>query len=322
MAAAGAALWALSALPAASLELTLPVDCVPGETCHIQNHVDRDPSPGAADHTCGPLTYDGHKGTDFRLPDRAAMRAGVAVLAAAPGRVIGTRDAMPDVAQGGGGAPGVAGRECGNGVMLRHEGGWTTQYCHMARGSIAVAKGETVTRGRPLGRIGLSGATEFAHLHFAVRDPEGRIVDPFDGRQMDHLCSLPERESLWVEAPAYAGGGALAAGFAAGVPDYGAVKDGRAGRARLPEEAPAIVFWAHFYGLREGDVIALRLTGPDGAVLVEDAHRMERTRAQQFRAAGRRGNGAWAAGVYRGEAALLRGEAVHARIAASVVVGR
>jgi len=78
----------LLAAPAAagSFLLNPPVDCTLGETCFIQNFVDRDPGPGAADFTCGPMTYDGHKGTDFALPSLAAMRQGVDVLAAAPAR--------------------------------------------------------------------------------------------------------------------------------------------------------------------------------------------------------------------------------------------
>ena len=300
--------------------LGLPVDCRLGESCHIQHYVDRDPSPDAADHTCGSLTYDGHTGTDFRLADEAAMRAGVAVLAAASGTVTGTRDAMPDIARGTPGAPDVAGRECGNGVVIRHPGGWSTQYCHLARGSVAVSSGDTVAAGQPIGRIGLSGATEFPHLHFTLRNDQGAVVDPFDGRLMQHLCTLGTREGLWADPPPYAGGGALAAGFADRVPDYAEVKAGRAAAETLPAGAPALVFWAHFYGLRPGDVIALRLTGPDGATLVEDAHVMDRVRAQQFRAAGRRARGAWAPGRYAGEARLLRGEAVVARIGTEIEI--
>ena len=76
--------------------LALPLDCTLGESCFIQNYVDDDPGPGAADFTCGALTYDGHKGTDFALTSIAAMEAGVTVRAAAPGVVRGVRDGMPD----------------------------------------------------------------------------------------------------------------------------------------------------------------------------------------------------------------------------------
>lgn len=320
--AALAALIALAAPPAGAIELSLPVDCRPGETCFIQNYVDRDPGPGATDHDCGTLSYDGHKGTDFRLKDRAAMCAGVDVLAAAPGIVTGTRDGMADIARGEPGAPDLAGRDCGNGVMLRHEGGWTTQYCHLGRGSVAVARGQRVARGTRLGRIGLSGNTDYPHLHLTVRDPQGRVIDPFDAREQGQSCRFPETDRLWAAEVAlpYRGGGALAAGFADAVPDYGAVRDGTAHAGRLARSAPAIVFWAHFYGLRQGDRIVTRLTAPDGAIAAEDRHEMDRARATQFRAVGRRSDGALAAGVWRGTAALIRDGAVHDRIEAETRV--
>ncbi len=71
--------------------LSLPVDCAMGTTCTIQNHFDHDPGPGYRDYACGVLSYDGEQGTDFRLPDLVAMAEGVAVLAAAPGRVLRSR---------------------------------------------------------------------------------------------------------------------------------------------------------------------------------------------------------------------------------------
>ena len=54
------------------LRLSLPVAFEIGIACNIQNYVDQDPGPGARDYTCGRLTYDGHKGIDFRLPDVSA----------------------------------------------------------------------------------------------------------------------------------------------------------------------------------------------------------------------------------------------------------
>jgi D-3-phosphoglycerate dehydrogenase len=56
----------------------------------------------------------------------------------------------------------IAGRECGNGVVIAHEDGWETQYCHMRRGSVAVQPGERVARGQTLGLVGcgrIGGAT-------------------------------------------------------------------------------------------------------------------------------------------------------------------
>src|SRR3546814_12605893 len=66
----------------------------------------------------------------------------------------------------------------GNWVALRHDDGWVTTYAHMRNGSLAVRVGQRVARGDKLGLVGLSGNTDFPHLHFAVT--RGNVLlDPF-----------------------------------------------------------------------------------------------------------------------------------------------
>ncbi len=97
--------------------LEVPVDCGLGALCVVQNYVDQDPGPGAADHTCGPLSYDGHRGVDFRVAGVAEMSAGVPVLAAASGLVIVARDGRPD----GPAQPSKTGTpDSGNAVVIDH----------------------------------------------------------------------------------------------------------------------------------------------------------------------------------------------------------
>jgi len=91
---------------AKDLSLTLPIDCVLGDTCYVQQFVDRNAGSAHSDYNCSTLTYDGHKGTDFALPSLAAMTAGVDVLASVSGVVAATRDDMPDIIQGAVGASG------------------------------------------------------------------------------------------------------------------------------------------------------------------------------------------------------------------------
>ncbi|UYV37979.1 M23 family metallopeptidase [Rhodobacteraceae bacterium D3-12] len=146
----------------------LPVDCMIPATCYIQNFVDADPGPAARDFRCNPLSYDGHKGTDFALPTLADMARGVAVIAPAAGRVKGTRDGMDDGAYMTN-PDSIKNRKCGNGLVIDHGNGWHTQYCHLRKGSLAVRTGQQVTPGTPLGLVGQSGFAEFPHLHFSVR---------------------------------------------------------------------------------------------------------------------------------------------------------
>ncbi len=140
--------WLVSPAPSAVAQdapaLIFPVECTLGETCFLQQFVDRDPGPGARDYSCGPQSYDGHTGTDIRTADLAAMARGVAVIAAADGVVRALRDdGVPDA----GTAAMAPGQGCGNGVVLTHPNGWETQYCHLMQGSIGVAVGDTVAAG-------------------------------------------------------------------------------------------------------------------------------------------------------------------------------
>ena len=306
-----AALAALAGAPAPAQDgplelqpLLFPVDCTLGVTCHIQSYVDRDPGDGVDDYRCGTLSYDGHQGTDIRLVDAGDLERGVAVRAMADGTVTALRDGVPDT----GAEAMAAGQDCGNGLRLDHGGGWETQYCHLAQGSLAVAEGDTVLAGDRLGAIGFSGRTEFPHLHVSVRS-FGEIVDPF-APGTDRDCDAPPGVSLWAEPAPYAPGGFLSAGFAEEVPGYEAVQSGTAGVAALPATAPALVVWGYYFGNRADDLLQMTLTAPDGSVVLEEALRLGRRQAQAFRALGAaRPGGGWAPGVYRGRLALSRGGA-------------
>lgn len=289
------------AAPAAAFDLGWPIDCQLGETCHVQNYVDHDPGLGIEDFACGALTYDGHDGTDIALPSLAAMQAGVEVRAAAAGTVKGVRDGMPDISIRDPAAPALDGKDCGNGVLIDHGEGWQTQYCHMKLGSIAVTPGQAVEAGTVLGQVGLSGNTEFPHLHLAVRK-DGAELDPFDTGAAP-VCG-GDAPSLWDKPLAYEAGGMLSAGFATKVPDYPAVQDGTAGET-IAADAPALVFWAYYFGPRAGDEVRLAIAGPEGTFF-EDSFRVEKTQARAFRAGGKRLHGPLPSGQWTGTATLIR----------------
>jgi hypothetical protein len=293
------------------------VDCALGATCHVQNHVDRDPGPGHADHACGRLSYDGHAGTDFALPHLRAMRAGVDVLAAAPGIVRAVRDSWPDVSMRDADAPDLGGQDCGNGVVLDHGEGWNTQYCHLMQGSVAVRSGDEVAAGDVLGRVGLSGRTEFPHLHFAVR-LNGEAVDPFDrGDGADCTADDP----LWSDGAGfgYRPAGTIAAGLSPHLPTYDEVRDAPPdARAWPAAEGEALVAWIHGYGARAGDVVRFEIEGPGGIV-----HRHEepagRDLASIYRGSGRRApEGGWPAGEYVARIEIVRDGRVVAEAAPRV----
>lgn len=278
--------------------LSFPLACEIGRTCEVQHQVDRDPGPGVRDHRCATQTYDGHKGVDIRLLDMAAQRRGVAVLAAAPGRVARLRDGVADVSVRAPGAPSVANTECGNGVVIEHGGGWETQYCHLARGSIQVKVGDRVAAGAPIARVGLSGATEFPHLHLSVRH-QGQVVDPF-APDMASRCGA--QAGLWTaearDRMPYKPGAVLNAGFTEAQFGMEALEDGRLPAASA--DSPALIAYARAIALLPGDEVELSLKGPDGKTLAQTRRPpLTRWRAQDMVYVGkRRPATGWPRGAY------------------------
>ncbi len=292
--------------------LSLPVDCEPGQSCFVQNHVDTDPGPDARDFTCGPLSYDGHRGTDFRVATLADMRAGVRVLAAAPGRVAAVRDGMAD---DGGRGPNLEAK-CGNGVRIAHGGRWMTLYCHLRKGSIRVETGQRITAGTVLGEIGISGRADFPHLHFDLRH-RGRSIDPYTGRAMGAGCGRVAK-SYWHEATArrlaYRASGLLGMAITATRPDRGRIRDGGQRQEALLAGPRELYLWTELFGLRTGDIEEMRLLTRNGELLAEERFDPAmRNRAAQFRYIGarRKGGGGWPPGRYRGEYRLLRPDPTH-----------
>ena len=296
------------------LKLQLPVNCAMATVCDVQNYFDHDSGPGFRDYNCGNRGYDGHDGTDIRLPNLAVMRDGVAVLAAAAGRVRAVRDEMPDVSVAEVGKKALKGREAGNAVAIDHGDGWETQYSHMRRSSVRVSPGEPVYSGQILGFVGMSGNAEFPHLHFEVRH-NGVSIDPYAGPEPSQRCGLSEGEALWDKRALanldYPPAGLLQAGFADEAPSSKAVLEDTFGSSTLPVSAPALVFWIEAFGVRAGDTESLTITGPDGDVLVEKTKTVPDDKARWLRFVGKRQNkgqpsGSWPPGEYRGDYRLVR----------------
>ena len=288
--------------------LALPLQCRFGTECFIQQYVDHDAGAGAKDYRCGPRSYDGHKGTDFRLATLAAQRRGVMVVAAAGGVVRAIRNDMEDRLIEGGDMSSVKGRECGNGVLIEAPGGWEMQYCHMARGTIAVVPGQVVKSGDRLGLVGLSGDTEFPHLHLSVRH-EGRIVDPFAPDLPDNGCGAGGGRPLWsataADILAYRESQFLNAGFADRPVTVEAIENEM---ISTPSSASsAFVYYVRLIGLRRGDRVRLSISAPDGSVLAGREVGIDRDEAVRWSFVGKRAEGGgFAMGRYRASARLLR----------------
>jgi murein DD-endopeptidase MepM/ murein hydrolase activator NlpD len=298
--------FAAAALPlgasAQDISLRLPVACEIGRTCFIQKYVDHDPSPAMRDYQCGAVGEDGHDGTDIRVPSMVEQRAGVDVVAAADGKVASTREGVPDAFVREEDRERINQIGCGNAVVIDHGSGWRTAYCHMAKGSLTVRSGRQVKAGETIGRIGLSGLTEFPHLHFTVLK-DGKPVDPFAYGAPDKSCG--GGTSLWDQATrqalAYQAGSVLNKGFATGPVSMEAIETGAAGRETPSTQSPALVAYVRAIGLKGGDVQTLTLFDPDGKPIAQNkAPPLDRDKAQWMAFAGiKRPTEGFRPGLYR-----------------------
>ncbi len=297
-----------AAQSAAQPFLALPLDCTLGQTCFVEDYVDIDPGPDDLDYACGLKARNGHRGTDFALADLDAMARGVDVLAAADGVVEATRDGMPDQIYSRENAATVDGRECGNAVRIGHPNGLKTLYCHLAQGSIAVARGDRITTGDVLGQIGLSGQTTFPHVHFSVLQEDGSVVDPFLPGVQPDTCGTTG-DTLWVDPPPYTQTGFFTAGFATEQPTLATVRNGAA-RAATATPRDSLAIYVYLFHAEPGDTVSFRVTGPGGASFGHET-RVPSDATRQALHYSRAAPGAgWPAGQYTGQATLTRAGAL------------
>jgi Peptidase family M23 len=295
-----------------SPQLIFPVKCEVGKTCLVQKLVDHDPGPGRQDYRCGTLTTDGHDGVDIRLRTLQDMEAGYDVVAAADGIVLRTRDNEPDVSS-------LVrtdrdGKDAGNGVVVDHGNGWETQYSHLKSGTVAVRPGQKIIAGERLGYIGMSGNSEFPHLHFSVRH-EGRPIDPYTSATVSNQCSRAAPVSgMWAPSVAraldYVSTAAISVGLASDVPPRSVAE-----RKRTPQingrHAP-LLMWVDIIGAKDGDMEEFSIAGPGGNPVHSQQVRVASGGLSWFAYSGKRApTSGWVAGRYTGLYVLKRdGQAI------------
>ena len=291
------------------VEFAFPLNCAFGTECFIQHYPDLDPTEGAADYRCGQLSYDGHSGTDFRLHSVAQMNDGVEVLAAAPGTVIKVHDGEEDRFTNATDLASTPDAINGNGLVIDHGGSWQSVYGHLRQGSLRVAAGDRVEAGQPLGLVGVSGNSNFPHLHFTVVK-DYREIDPFSGKNLDGGCENAGA-GLWQPALAerfsYVASGLLDAGFATERPKADKIRADSYDQTALPRDARNISFWGTAYGLQTGDRVIVELFSPKNVSLARKEKDLTRNRLTRAYFVGLRRSGeAWPAGTYRGVFTLER----------------
>ncbi len=269
--------------------LTLPLDCEIGADCYIQSYVNVGTPEEPRDYACGSLSYGEHRGTDFRAFDYTLMESGIDVIAAAPGVVANVRDGMPDANFRLFGTSAVFDRGRGNVVVLEHDDGTQTAYSHLRRGSIVVQPGDRVSRGQTLAQMGMSGLTEFPHLHFEVRR-DGRFIDPFSGAARHSSCGQ-DGETLWRDSTAdmlvYPRTLIMHTGFADEILNRAAVEYGLFNTDGIGTDSDALVLHVYLAGIQPGDGFVAEITAPDGSRFVKSGRRFDDFQMAELLAIGR-----------------------------------
>lgn len=189
----------LTPIEAYSIEFKSPINCEVGKTCFVISTPDLDATENSVyNGFCGNNTVDQQQGTFFALPNAAALAQDIEIIAVADGKVMAALDGAEDRIQSEVAANDVPdNKACGNAIMIEHEDGWVTRYCHLKKGSIIAQPGTIVEAGNPIALAGASGRTSHPGLAFAVFK-NGQISDPFTTRTRMEQCG-PAYASLWAK---------------------------------------------------------------------------------------------------------------------------
>ena len=288
----------------------LPIQCQIGADCWVMNYVDYGPDDGKkTDMACLGRTYDGHKGTDFAIIDDAAMRTGVNVVAPRDGTILKVRDGELDQWS----TPEQIEyikkqrKECGNAIMIDHGSDVKTIYCHLKKNSIVVKQGQVVKTGDKLAQVGLSGMTEFPHLHFGVLK-KNKVLDPFTGYKNNQKCGR-RGTSLWNKNVKldYQPVVIQSLGFSQNIPKLDDIEQDASSPKTLSLKEDKIMFWMVLLGVQEKDEIDILVKDSNGKNFIARRMVQDKTRARQFYYAGKKLEGKrLPEGAYIGEVRVTR----------------
>lgn len=274
------------------------------------NYVDMDPAENAfKDPMCHERGYDSHKGTDIAIRSKAVMDKGVNVLAAMDGTVEKLRDGETDAFRSEEDLAAIkeSRKECGNAIVIDHGNALKTIYCHLKKDSITVQPGQDVKTGDSIGQIGLSGMTEFPHVHFGILW-EGAVMDPFTGQSNTQGCGTV-RQSLWDNAQniSYSPTEIYYTGFSTKVPDLDALDRGDKPVSEITTDEEILTFWFAAFGSMANDEINMRITNQSGQTIVKHSVIEPKTRARIFYYIGKKlENEPLQPGIYTGHVEIKR----------------
>lgn len=239
----------------------------------ISNFVDLNPTVGPnswnsygstnLDYNCGNRTYDtnngyNHSGTDiftWPFPWYLYENSLVEVVAAASGVIIGKDDGNED-------------DHCDcfgrwNAVYIQHDDGSVTWYGHIKEGELTNKPvGSYVNQGEYLGIVASSGCSTGPHLHFEVYDPNGNLIDPYQGG-----CNNTTNVSWWENQKPYWEPSVNTLLTHYDVPQHGCPDFNEDPKISYNFKPGDLVYTAfYYYDQQAGDLSRFRILQPDGSI--------------------------------------------------------
>ncbi|HSA07448.1 MAG TPA: M23 family metallopeptidase [Candidatus Gastranaerophilales bacterium] len=292
------------------IELKFPLSCQLEENCWIVNYPDIELSDNIADYMRGKIAYNNNKGVDIAVQTLLDVKNGAPVLSAQDGTVIFTRNNIDD------NFPLEIKKEqksasfCGNSVVIEHNNGWKTVYCHLKKGSVKVKPGDFVNGGDKIAEVGFSGKTEFPHLYFAVLY-DGKYFDPFSGYKLSEDGEKKNYKPFWSpfvqKKLIYRNVIVTNIGISSEEPTPENVKNGKYENIEIFNDAPIIYLWISGFHFNKGDLIKISLKNPDQQKIVDDFSQVKSDNMEQLFSFKKLKTGdSWKSGVYSGKYEIAR----------------
>ncbi len=198
---------------------------------------------------------------------------------------------------------------CGNSVVIEHNNGWSTIYCHLKKDSINVKVGDFAKEGGKIAEIGLSGKTNFPHLYFSVLHNKN-YFDPFSGLELTDNSIKEKYEPLWspttLENLEYQKIIVSNIGVSDKKLSMEQVKNGNYEKTEILNNIQSIYLHVYGFHFNKGDFIKISLTDPDQKKILTDSIKVTSDEMENlFNFEKKREGAAWKPGIYNAKISVI-----------------